>query len=289
MSNGLTVIIPCKNEIKNIRDCVESVRALADEILVADSGSTDGTLEWVRSDADCRVVEREFVDSGDFKNWAIPQATHPWVFILDADERIPNQLATEIRQVLQQPSTRDAYWIYRRNYYMGHPLTHTSWGRDKVIRLFQRDRGRYLPYTDHSEIELPSSDVGTLQNRLLHFSCRDFDAYLNKMIRYAKQQSALWVNQGRRPSFLKTVCNGPLRFLRSYIVELGILDGVPGFHVSMLTGFYSFLKQLYLWQHYYSRPLVETEIRAKREASSMREHRETSQLSEAERALHATS
>ena len=96
----LTVIIPCKNERLNIRPCIESVRAIADEVLVADSGSTDGTLEIVRSMGGCRVIEREYVHSGDFKNWAIPQAAHPWVLILDADERVTPLLATEIKQVL---------------------------------------------------------------------------------------------------------------------------------------------------------------------------------------------
>ena len=85
MAEKLTVIIPCKDEETNIRGCIHSARKVADEIIIADSGSTDRTLEIVQG---VRVIEREYVNSGDFKNWAIPQATHPWVFILDADERI---------------------------------------------------------------------------------------------------------------------------------------------------------------------------------------------------------
>ena len=84
----LTVLIPAKNERLNIRPCIESARAIADEILVADSGSTDGTLDIISRIGGCRVIERELIDFSDFKNWAIPQATHPWVLILDADERI---------------------------------------------------------------------------------------------------------------------------------------------------------------------------------------------------------
>ena len=88
MSAKLTALIPCKNERANIRACIESVRPLADEILVADSGSTDGTLDIVRRTPGCRLIEREFIGFSSFKNWAIPQARHPWVLIVDADERV---------------------------------------------------------------------------------------------------------------------------------------------------------------------------------------------------------
>ena len=94
----LTVLIPCKNERHNIAACVDSARLLGGEILVADSGSTDGTLEIVADMPDCRLIDRAFVNYADFKNWAIPQASEPWVFVLDADERITESLATEVLQ-----------------------------------------------------------------------------------------------------------------------------------------------------------------------------------------------
>ena len=87
MREKLTVLIPCKNEANNIAECIASVRDVADEILIADSLSTDDTLEIVRQAGGCRIIEREFVGYADFKNWAIPQAAHPWVLIVDADER----------------------------------------------------------------------------------------------------------------------------------------------------------------------------------------------------------
>ena len=113
MNNQLTVLIPCKNERLNIRPCIESVRGIADELLIADSGSTDGTLNIVRDLGGCRIIEREYVHSGDFKNWAIPQASYPWVLIVDGDERVPEALAAEIRAVLQSSTPADGYWIYQ--------------------------------------------------------------------------------------------------------------------------------------------------------------------------------
>src|SRR4051812_12324542 len=102
MSSKLSVIIPCKNERDNIRACIAGARLIADEVLLADSGSSDGTLE-IAIELGCRIIEREYGTSGDFKNWAIPQAAHEWVFILDADERITPELANEIRETLNNP------------------------------------------------------------------------------------------------------------------------------------------------------------------------------------------
>src|SRR5436190_3917036 len=105
----LTVLIPCKDEIQHIRACIESVRPIADEILVADSGSTDGTLDVVRSLGGCRVIEREYVNSADFKNWAIPHARHQWVLVVDADERVTPQLAGEIERLMATEPACDGY------------------------------------------------------------------------------------------------------------------------------------------------------------------------------------
>src|SRR5689334_1422144 len=117
MTAKLTVIIPCKDERENIAACIASARQVADEVLVADSGSADGTLEIARGSG-CRIISREYGTSGDFKNWAIPQAAHEWVFILDADERITSELADEIRQTLDDPK-HDGYWVRRLNHFMG--------------------------------------------------------------------------------------------------------------------------------------------------------------------------
>ena len=95
MKQPLTVIVPCKNEQLNIRACIESFCPLADEILIADSGSTDATLEIVRQFENVRIIERDYRTSGDFKNWAIPQAANQWILIVDADERITPELADE--------------------------------------------------------------------------------------------------------------------------------------------------------------------------------------------------
>lgn len=246
----LTVIIPCKDERRNIRPCIESLRTLADEIIVADSGSTDGTLDIVRDIGGCRIIEREYVHSGDFKNWAIPQATHEWVLIVDADERVTPGLAEEIRSQLKAGSGADAdgYWIYRENYFMGHRIRFSGWNNDRCLRLFRRDLSRYVGDNDHAEVQVSTDRVERLGHRLQHFTYWNYDQYFHKFNRYTGWQAQVWHKAGRQPSYLRLLLTVPIRFLWLYFVRLGILDGMPGLQVCALTAFTSFMKRARLWQ-----------------------------------------
>ena len=170
----LSVLVPCKNEEKNLRACLETVK-WADEVFVVDSGSTDRSMEIAREYTD-RVVEHEYVNSATQKNWAIPQAKHEWVMIVDADERVTPELRDEIEAVLMDPQ-HDGYQIYRLNHFLGRPIRHCGWNRDRCLRLFRREVGRYQQREVHADVEGCRS-VGVLKSRLLHFTCRDLETYL---------------------------------------------------------------------------------------------------------------
>lgn len=248
MKEQLTVIIPCKDEAQNIEACIASARLVADELIIADSGSTDRTLELARGTGPCRIIEREYVHSGDFKNWAIPQASSSWVMILDADERISEALAAEINVLLQTAPPQDGYWVYRANYFMGHRIRYSGWQHDRVLRLFRRDVGAYRGDTDHAEVEISTGRVGRLQHRLQHFTYTSYDEFFSRFQRYTKFQACQWHDSGRRVNRGKLLLTMPARFLLAYIIRLGFLDGIAGFQVCMLTGFYSFMKQARLWE-----------------------------------------
>ncbi len=243
----LTVLVPCKNERHNLGPCLDSFRQLADEVLIADSGSTDGTLEYVRSRG-CRVIEREYRTSGDFKNWAIPQASHDWVLLLDADERLSPALAAEIRTVLEAGPRHDGYWIYRANHFMGHPIRWGDLGKDVVLRLFRRDLARYQGPSDHGEVQIATGNVGTLRERMPHFACWSYDQWFAKFHRYTTLQARQWYEAGRGPSFWRLLLHAPARFLRDYVLKLGFLDGRVGLQLALLASFYSFTKQARLWE-----------------------------------------
>ena len=254
MANRLTVLIPCKNERLNIRPCIESVRKIADELLVADSGSVDGTLEIARSIGVNRIIEREYVHSADFKNWAIPQAEHEWVLVVDADERVTEPLAAEIRRIVDAPPCEfDAYWIGRRNHYLGYPIKRCGWKKDRVIRLFRRDICRYRQRWVHAEIEIDPSRVGHLQHKMLHYTTWSTDDYQEKLNRYANWGARNYQDQGRVPHLWAVFFAAPFRFIQLYFLRLGFLDGIPGLQVCTYAAFYSFLKQAKLWEMEYAR------------------------------------
>lgn len=249
MRAKLTVLIPCKNERNNIRACIESVRAFADEILIADSGSTDDTLDIVRQMGGCRVIEREYVHSANFKNWAIPQAAHPWVLIVDADERVTKKLAAEICGVLDAPPADvDGYWIGRKNHFLGYHIAHCGWNSDDVLRLFRRDVARYRERWVHAEIELHANRVRRLKHPFDHFTAWSSEQHWQKLNRYATWGALNMRDEGQRVTLFSMFFRAPLRFIQLYFVRLGFLDGIPGLHVCAYTAFYVFMKQARLWE-----------------------------------------
>jgi glycosyltransferase involved in cell wall biosynthesis len=249
MTAKLTVLIPCKNERRNIRPCIESVRSIADEILIADSGSSDGTLDIVRNAGGCRIIEREYVHSANFKNWAIPQARHPWVLIVDADERVTDKLAAEIKQVLMAPPADvDGYWIGRKNHYLGYHIAHCGWNRDDVLRLFRRDVGRYRERWVHAEIEMPRERVRRLKHPFDHYTTWSSEEYWHKLNRYATWGSLNLRDEGKKVSMISMFFRAPARFLQLYLLRGGFLDGIPGLQICAYTSFYVFMKQARLWE-----------------------------------------
>ena len=255
MAQKLTVLIPCKNERKNIRACIATIRGIADEILVADSGSADGTLDIVQSLEGCRVIEREYVNHGDFLNWAIPHATHEWVMIVDADERLPASLAEEVRQVMQNPPDEiDGYWVSFKCFFMGRPLTYSRWNTD-AIRLIRRDVCRNRTCRVHPEYMVSRHKTRKLRNKIEHYSYWTYDEYFQKYQSYTKLGALDMWDKGKRASFIGLFVRPVLRFLQLYFFKLGWVDGLPGLQICMLTAFYNtFVKQGRLWEMEHALP-----------------------------------
>lgn len=259
MGLPLTLLVTCKNERANIGPCIESAAAIADEILVADSGSTDGTLEYVRERGDCRIIEREYITAGDFKNWAIPQATHAWLLVLDADERATPALCAEIRTLLDGRPAQDGYLIRRANHLMGHRVEYSDWGRDWVLRLFRRDVCHVDGPSDHGSVQVRTGKVGRLKRPMDHYTIWTWEQYMKKFDRYTRIQAEQWRSMGRPPSFLRMALQPPLRFLRDYVLHLGFLEGARGLQLAWMSAFYSFMKQARLWEERYGLKQIDIE------------------------------
>ena len=229
----LSVIIPSYNEEKNIENCLKSV-AWADEILVVDSFSTDRTLEIAETYTH-RILQHEYRNSAAQKNWAIPQATHEWILLVDCDETVSKALGDEIRSLLQQKPTVDGYWIFRNNYLMGKRVKYSGWGRDSVLRLFRRDVARYDEKRVHAEINI--NNTGTLKGRLEHNSISSMSAWVNKINRYSSWKADDKFEKQMPGTLLHLLFRPPLRFIKDFILRRGFLDGWRGFLISSMSAF----------------------------------------------------
>lgn len=233
----LTVIIPCFNEERNIEDCLRSV-TWADEILVVDSFSTDGTLEIARKYTD-RILQHEYLYSAAQKNWAIPQAAHDWVLIVDSDERVTPGLKDEILSLLGRKQLLDGYWIRRKNFLFGREVRHAGWGTDSVLRLFRRDRARYRDKRVHAEIEI--EPAGLLDHSLEHHSVSSIADWINKINRYSSWKAQDKHEKGMAAPVVHLIIRPPARFLKDFVLRFGVLDGWRGFLIAGLSAFAEFV------------------------------------------------
>ena len=243
----LSVIITTFNEDVNIADCIESVK-WADEILVVDSFSTDRTVE-IAQRLPVRLLQREYYGSAAQKNWALDRVEHGWVLIVDADERVTDELAAEILVLLTRaPADVNGYYIRRENVFIDRVMRHSGWSTDKVIRLFRRDRGRYPNRRVHADlaIEGPTPD---LEHPFLHYTFRSFDQYFDKFLNYAEWGAAQAFREGRKVGLLEIAGRPLWRFFRTYVLQLGFLDGRHGLVLCTLQAFGVFLKYARLWEY----------------------------------------
>lgn len=241
----ITAIIPTGNEIHNIEDVIASV-SFADEILVVDSFSTDGTFEKAQELA-TKVIRREYQYSASQKNWAIPQAKHEWILLVDADERVTPELAEEVKNTLTNPKEDVvAYWVGRNNHFMGERVKYSGWRNDSVIRLFKRDYCKYEDKHVHAEI-IADGKVGKLKNKFYHNTYISFDKYIEKMNRYAWWQAKDYDKKTGRLTPYHFVIKPFWGFFKHYIVQSGFRDGVVGFTIGYMQAYVVFMRYVKLW------------------------------------------
>ncbi len=242
---SLSVIIICLNEAAEIGDCLASVR-WADEIVVCDSGSTDGTLEICRGYTD-RIFTDPWRGFSAHKNLALERATKDWILSLDADERVTPALAEEIRPILRDPLALEGYSVPRRNYFLDRWIRHGGWYPDRTIRLIRRGRGRFLPRAVHEAARVEGR-VGRLTAPLEHFTYRSLTAYLRRMDRYSSLAADELYAAGRRAGVADLVLRPPATFLRMYLLQGGFRDGTAGLVLAGLYAAQTLAKYAKLWE-----------------------------------------
>jgi glycosyltransferase involved in cell wall biosynthesis len=250
----VSVFVIAKNEGDRIGDTLRSVRTLTDDLVLVDSGSTDGTVELARS-LGAQVIHRDWGGYGPQKRFAEEQCRHDWVFNLDADEVVPPELAAEIRALFERLGgpDADAYELGIAEVFPGecrpHPLAYTLW----PVRLYRRSRGRYSASTVHDRVDLtPGATTGRLRGKIHHFSVRSLGDQVEKLNRYSNQQADDLDARAVVIPTWRMFVEFPAAFLKAYIGRRHLVRGAYGFLTAMN---YAISRHLRLAKHYERRRL----------------------------------
>ncbi|MDQ6786603.1 MAG: glycosyltransferase family 2 protein [Acidobacteriota bacterium] len=238
------------NEEKNIAAAIESV-CWADEILVVDSQSADGTSE-IAASLGAKVVVQAWLGFAKQKQFAVDNAAFDWIFSLDADERVSDKLQKQILELknLSDDKLAGGYKIPRQSFYMKRAIRHGGWYPDWQLRFFNRCRGAWKDVLIHESFQmLEGAKIEKLRGDILHFSFENA-AQHERMIaeRYAPLAARQMFERGRRTSSLKIITAGATTFLQTYFLKLGFLDGLAGFAIARFAAHHAFLKHLLLWE-----------------------------------------
>ncbi len=239
MKATLSVILITKNEAANIRDCLQSV-LWADEIIVVDSGSTDGTPEIAQQMGAHVYVHEDWPGFGAQKNRALSYASKDWIFSLDADERVTPDLRAELEQAMQE-GTAEGYFCPRLSQFCGKFIHHSGWHPDYVLRLFKRGCARFSDSLVHESVLL-QGHTRKLKNPLLHYSYLSMDDVTRKVNSYSDAAAQQMFNAGKRAGWSKAVGSASWAFVRTYLLRLGILDGGAGWHIALMNARTTYLK-----------------------------------------------
>jgi glycosyltransferase involved in cell wall biosynthesis len=244
----ITGLIITLNEEKNIKAVIENIN-FVDEIIIVDSYSSDKTVEIAKTFKNVKIYQHEFDNFTDQRNLALDYASHNWILFLDADERLSDGLRNEILETVKQEESVEAYYFYRKFMFKGKPLHFSGWQTDKNIRLFQKNSARYSKERLVHEILRVNGRTKTMKHKLLHYSYIDYSSYRAKMISYAKLKAKELYLKELKPNFFHFYIKPAYKFLYTYLIRLGILDGRKGIIICYLNALsvhkrYPFLKKL---------------------------------------------
>lgn len=240
----ISAVIIAFNEENKIADAVKSI-GWADEVIVVDSDSTDRTRQIAESNG-AKVHLKKWEGFSKQKQFAVGYAAHDWVFSLDADERVSDELRREILSLKSKPESQlaDGYKIPRLSFYMNRPIRHGGWYPDWQLRFYNRRKGNWKDVLIHESVQMAAdAKVEKLRGDILHYSVEDI-AHHHQMIgtRYAPLAARQMFERGKRASALKIHTVGLTTFLQTYFIKAGFLDGLAGYTIARFAAHHAFLK-----------------------------------------------
>jgi len=238
----ISAVIITKDEETNLGRCLESLRGVADDLLVMDSGSTDRT-EAIAREGGARFVFQPWLGYGPQKNAAAAAAREEWVLSLDADEALSEELRASILAMKAGEPVADAYEMNRLNWYCGRFMRHSGWYPDRKVRLWRKGAARWSEAIVHEVVEpAAGSRVRRLQGDLLHYTCHTREQHLRTIEKFTTLSAQELARDGRRAGTLRRFASPVAQFLRGYVLKLGFLDGPEGYQACRLTAYATWLK-----------------------------------------------
>lgn len=234
-------IITLDEEV-NLGRCLESLRGVADEVVVLDSGSKDRTGEIARA-AGATFLSQPWLGYGPQKNAATDRARHDWILSLDADEALSGELRASLLALKAEGPAADAYEVSRLNWYCGRFLRHSGWYPDRKIRLWRRGAARWADASIHELVEVsPGTRIARLRGDLLHYTIQDRAQHLKTIERFTTLSAEALLRDGKAGHAWRRFVSPGVTFVRGYVVKAGFLDGAAGWHVARLSAYATWLK-----------------------------------------------
>ncbi len=244
----ISIVIITKNEARNIAACIEYARAISNDIVVADTGSTDGTTHIAKKYG-ARIVHVAWINYGVARNIGATHAVHDWILAIDADERVTPALAETIKGI--DPDSPNFVFGFRRENYFGKKRVHFGdWGQDMVYRLYNRTCNKWQNVPVHETLYGSNLVKVKMSGRLQHYAVSDMQEYAHKVTHYAFLSANKYIALKRTPSIFKRLFSAPVNFMCCYLLRLGFLDGKEGLIIAAYTAWYSYLKYHYFAEMY---------------------------------------
>ncbi|EMW1143890.1 MULTISPECIES: glycosyltransferase family 2 protein [Serratia] len=243
---SLSVVMIAKNEAGLLPDCLRSVE-WADEIIVLDSGSEDDSVAVAEGLGAKVFTHTDWQGFGKQRQLAQSYASHDYVLMIDADERVTPELRQSIERVLNAPDDGAVYSCARRNLFLGRFMRHSGWYPDRVNRLYANQRYRYNDDLVHESLNIGGAKVIPLSGDMLHLTCRDFFAFQRKQLRYAEEWATQRHQAGKRCGYLSILTHTLGAFVKTWLLRAGFLDGKQGLLLAVVNAQYTFNKYAALW------------------------------------------
>lgn len=239
----ITAIIPTLNEEIHIEEAIKSVD-FADEIIVIDSFSIDNTVSLAKKH-NVKIIRRKFDDFSSQKNYAIDQATHDWIYILDADERVTPEVRKEIIEAVNNPKNFVGFYVRRAFYFAGKEIKYSGWQRDKVVRLFLKEHCRYQGVV-HETIKT-EGELGFFKNKIDHFGYKNYNHFISKIHQYGELKAKELHSRGKKVTAYHLLIKPTYRLFSHFILKKGFLDGYTGLVLSITQAYAVLTRYMKLW------------------------------------------